>query len=203
MQWVTVASACWVRFQTVAFGCEGQTRLMAWEEVELQGEDSQPLPGTLTPPSLPSPLSPSPLSLLLPVSHPWQRSLTKSSWWRETLSTATKRVLHTHTTTINTTTTTTTSPPLPHSFLTLYVCWTWCSLHTHTHSLTKKDRSLREEQRDAMPNVWCRLEDSEPTQCFPTTGWMTESVACKPCKCCKTADFLDTRRGCYDSLHKH
>lgn len=41
----------------------------------------------------------------------------------------------------------------------------------------------------------------EPTQCFPTTGRRSRRVAL--CNACKAADFLDTRRGRGDSLHKH
>lgn len=54
-----------------------------------------------------------------------------------------------------------------------------------------------------MPNNRCRLYSAlrEPTQCFPTTERRSQRLV--PCKSCKTADFLDTRRGRYDSLYKH
>lgn len=62
---------------------------MVWEEGELQGKDSQPPTGLPLPWAGCLPLC---LCLLLLVSHPWQHSDGESSWWRETLSIATKHV---------------------------------------------------------------------------------------------------------------
>lgn len=73
----------------MASSFEGQTRLIAWEEVKLQGEDSRLLTLGSPFPELAATLSACASSYLLVTRG---SVLTESSWWRETLSIATEHV---------------------------------------------------------------------------------------------------------------
>lgn len=67
-----------------------------------------------------------------------------------------------------------------------------------THLSEENCRSFGKQ----MPSIRCRLLCSENLRSvFQPQNDGVKWLA--PCKCCKTADFLDTRRGRYDSLHKH
>lgn len=168
MRWVTVVSACWTQFIAKVCGCEGRTRWCGRRGKQkggrLTANDRATLPGAICPPRPPLPL-PRGSSYLL-VTH-------GSSWWRETLSIATKHVCP--------------SPSLPS-----------CNLHTRL-SLDGCCSFTRETNTQHFKSI--SLPSKNLTQCFPTAAWRSQWLT--PCKCCKTADFLDT--GCvrHDGLHKH
>lgn len=125
---------------------------MAWEEVELQGEDSQSLPGP-PPPSLgrlPPSLCP---ILLLPVSHPWQRSDEEQLMEGNTF--------HSNQAWLPPPPTPPSPPPS--------VCWTWCNLHTLQRGRSYSFRRNTNAQR---------LMSTSRTYAVFSNHRMTESMAC-------------------------
>lgn len=170
MRWVTVASACRMQFRAwppVLKAKLGSWRRRRWS---CRGKTHTYRPGSPLLPERAASLSPCASSYLL-VTRGSTLTERESSWWRETLSIATKHV----------------RPPPPVNLMQ--------SAHTSVRAVVVSGGKQ-------MPDTRRRLLCSENLRSvFQPQDDGVKWLA--PCKCCKTADFLDTRRGCYDSLHKH